>query len=203
MTIPLKQGEFKTVNLSTLYKHEFVATWGFITMCSSFSAIGKNRKGELVGLFGHAFGGDVPNEKLKTFASVIKSQGIRQLNILDITDDEYTEQRIKETYRTENVQKWADDLLETGIIDGYKLSSKVSISINSVHYTNDGIVAKSGCLPEAIRQLPDTSKGQIDQIDNLNDISAIKPKRKTDPKTPLLDKSASNDKESTNCCVIL
>ncbi|MCF6775004.1 hypothetical protein L3V83_00330 [Thiotrichales bacterium 19X7-9] len=206
MPIRLKQDKYQTVNLSRdLSEDDYVSSIGVIMGCSSFSAIGINRHGEYVGLFGHPGGGSVDDSELKKFISTIKEQGIRQLNIMDITLEKYTELRVSEPQRTRNVIQWANALMASDIIDGYKLSSKVSIHADAVRYTSSGIVAQAGCVPTAIKALPDIITGDTSQIDHLNNIKAIKPQRQANIDTPLLyNEYDQSDKEHQCCqCVIL
>ncbi|TNF69608.1 MAG: hypothetical protein EP298_02575 [Gammaproteobacteria bacterium] len=178
----------------------FQSSIGVIMGCSSFSAIGINRHGEYIGLFGHPGGGSVDNSELKKFTSTIKEQGIRQLNIMDITLEEYTELRVSEPQRTRNVIQWANALMASDIIDGYKLSSKVSIHADAVRYTSSGIIAQAGCVPTAIKALPDIITGNASQIDHLNNIKAIKPQRQATPKTPLLHDYGNQQSSKKQCC---
>ncbi|MCF6775003.1 hypothetical protein L3V83_00325 [Thiotrichales bacterium 19X7-9] len=204
MPIAIKQNEYVVINLSCeLSEDDYISTTAVLTGCSSFSVIGINEKNEYIGLFGHAGGGIIDSIELEKFTTRIKSENIRQLNILDITLTKYAEQRAKEPYMNENALQWVNELLENQVIDGYKLSTKISSYVDGVRYTQSGIIALPTCTPKAIKQFPDISKGRIDQIDHLNDIETVKPKKQTSTITPILDLKQSQKDEKSGCCILL
>ncbi|MCF6765458.1 hypothetical protein L3V82_06705 [Thiotrichales bacterium 19S3-7] len=205
MPIELKQDEFHIINLSRdlIDGDDYVSTIAVLTGCSSFSAIGIDENGDYIGLFGHAAGGYVDETALKNFSAIIESKTIRQLNILDVTLTRFAKQKSSESHMDDRVIKWANNLLKNDVIDGYKLCTRVSSLVDGIRYTQSGIVAIATCTPTAIEQLPDISKGNIDQIDHLNDIATIRPGPRT-AAMPLLDHQQNhNTTKKNDCCIIL
>ncbi|MCF6765457.1 hypothetical protein L3V82_06700 [Thiotrichales bacterium 19S3-7] len=205
MPIKLGQDKYQIVNLSTdLKKGDYVSSLGVIMGCSSFSVIGINHKGEYIGLFGHPSGGFVDQSQLIAFEDVIKNEGIRQLNIMDITLEEYSNYRVHEhDKRTANVRGWAENLMKKEYIDGYKMSSKVAQSPDFIQYTSSGITAYAGLIATPLKELPDIIKGDIKQIDHLNTIKKAKRADKPSIHTPLLDHEYDPSKSKQACCCVV